>query len=173
MTKFGRPTVPLLLAASAFAQIPGAEWRSNIASMQYPPLAAAARVYGDVQLRFHSGTLSVLSGHPLLVEAAIENTKMLGSLSGGTDVDLVYHFILVETTASVPTRVNVRRGNAFERAMLRMFGRKTEKVVIQYQCQEGNPPASHLDASATNIEVWVYGPTHCLQTQAGTLVAQR
>ena len=173
MTKFGRPTVPLLLAASAFAQTPGAEWRSNVASMHYPPLAEAARVYGDVHLRFHSGTLSALSGHPLLVQAAIQNTKMLGSLPGGTDVDLVYHFILVETTTSVPMPVNVKRGNAFERAVLRIFGRKTEKVVVEYRCQEGTPPASHLDASATNIEVWVYGGTHCLQTQAATLVAQR
>jgi hypothetical protein len=173
MTKFGRPTVPLLLAASAFAQIPGAEWHSNVAGMRYPPLAATAQVQGDVHLRFRSGTLSVLSGHPLLVEAAIQNTKMLGALPVGTDVDLVYHFILVVATTSVPIPVNVKRGNAFQRAVLRIFGRKTEKVVVEYQCQEGSPPASHLDGSATNIEVWVYGGTHCLQTQAATLVAQR
>ena len=58
-------------------------------------------------------------------------------------------------------------------AVLRVFGRKTVKMALQYQCQEGAPPANDLKIAGAVIEIWIFGRTHCLQTNAATLVAQR
>ena len=165
--------VALLSVHAALAQISAAESRSKIIDVHYPRLAEYARILGDVHLKLAAGLVSVLSGHPLLAPTAVESAKLLGSIQGQTDIDLIYHFVLVDTARSVPTWVAVKRGNAFERAILRMFGFKAEKVVLDYQCQEGDPPASDLKVSGTTIEIWVYGRTHCLQTQAAELLARR
>jgi hypothetical protein len=113
--------------------------------------------------------VTVFSGHPLLARTAVESAKALGSIQGKTDVDVTYHFVLVDTATGVP--VTVPRGNAFERAVLRMFGRKTVKVV--YRCQEGAPPANDLKIAGAVIEVWIFGRPWCIQTDAATLVAKR
>ena len=49
-------------------------------------------------------------------------------------------------------------------AILRAFGRKTEKVVVGYQCQEGTAPANRYNVSGTSAEIWVYGTTGCSPT---------
>ena len=157
---------------SASGQIPEDELRVKVRSSRYGALAEQARIQGDVHLSLRSGLVTLLSGHPLLSQAAVESAKSFGSLQGAPDISLVYHFVLVDTTTSVPTPVRVKRGNAFERAILRMFGFKTEKVVTEYQCQEGVAPPNDLKASGATAEVWIYGRTHCLMTEA-TLVAHR
>ena len=37
----------------------------------------------------------------------------------------------------------------------------------------GAPPANDLKIAGAVIEIWIFGRTHCLQTNAATLVAQR
>ena len=85
---------------------------------------------------------------------------------------MIYHFVLVEPN-TVPTSITVPRGNAFERAVLRVFGRKTVKVVLDYQCQEAAPQANDLKIAGAVIEVWIFGRTRCLQVDVATLVARR
>jgi hypothetical protein len=121
----------LLFAGAAFAQTPADELRSRIGGVHYPPLAEAARVQGDVHLNLKSGVVTLLSGPPLLVQTAIESAKTLGSILGGGDVDVTYHFVFAGGgTISVLRPMTVKRGNAIGRAVLRMFGLKTEKVVL-------------------------------------------
>jgi hypothetical protein len=143
--------------------------KSQIATARYAPLAEAARIQGGVHLKLNSGVVTVLSGHPLLAPIAVESAKAFGPVQGRTELDVTYHFVLVDT--SVRTSTIVKRGNSLERAVLRMFGLKTEKVV--YGCQEGIPPANDVKLAVPFIEIWIYGGTHCLQTQAATLVARR
>jgi len=172
--RFRRPsTVALLLVGSAFAQTPEDGLRSRLATVHYAPLAEQARIQGDVRLHLNSGVATLLFGHPLLAQTAVESAKAIGSIGSEPNLDLTYHFVLADTTVSVPTPTTVKRGNAFERAVLRMFGRKTEKVVLEYQCQEGLPPANVVKVADSVIEIWIYGRSHCLQTEGAALLARR
>jgi hypothetical protein len=164
----------MFFAGVAFAQTPADELRSRIGSVLYPPLAKAARIQGDVRLRLNSGVVTVLSGPPLLVRTAVESAKAFGSVQGEGDVDVTYHFVFAGGgTTSVLAPMTVNRGNAFGRAVLRMFGFKTEKVVLEYQCRPSGAPAFDLKISGTAIETWVYGRDGCLTTEAATLIARR
>ena len=161
--------VALVLVGTASAQAPEDGLRSEIKAVHYAPLAELARIQGDVHLSVKSGVITLLSGHPILAPIAVESAKAFGSIQGKTDLDMTYHFVLVDTATGVP--VTVPRGNAFGRAVLRMFGLKTVKVV--YRCQEGAPPANDLKIAGAVVEIWIFGRTRCLQTEEATLTAKR
>jgi hypothetical protein len=164
----------VLFAGTAFAHTPADELRSKIGSVRYAPLAEAARVQGDVHLNLNSGVVTILSGPPLLARTAVESANALGSILGEGNVDLTYHFVFAGGgTTSVLVPVSVKRGNAFGRAVLRMFGFKTERVIFEHQCQNGAAPANDLKISGANIEIWVYGRNRCVETEAATLIARR
>jgi len=165
--------VAFLLVGAVFAQTSENELRSKISTVRYAPLAEQARIHGDVHLKLSAGAVTVISGHPLLVRIAVESAKSLASIPGQTDLDLTYHFVLVDNPSAVPTRLTVKRGNTVSRVILRMFGFKTEKVVLNYRCQEIDPPANDLKVSGFTLEIWIYGTSHCLQTEAVDLVARR
>jgi hypothetical protein len=166
-------TVGCLLVWVAFAQTEGG-LRSKVATVHYPPLAEAARIQGDVRLEANSGVVTLVSGHPLLAPLAIDNAKTLGSIQGQTKLGMTYHFVFVDTNAyNVPTLTTVKRGNALERAILRVLGFNTEKVVDSYRCEQGVAPESDIKTDGAVIEIWVYGRTFCLQTNTATLVARR
>ena len=172
--RFGRPSVvALVLAGAASAQTPDNGLRSEIKAVHYAPLAEQARIQGDVHLNVTAGVVTLLSGHPILAPIAVQSAKAFGSTQDKADLDMTYHFVLVDTTTSAPTSITVPRGNAFERAVLRVFGLKTVKVVLHYQCQEGAPPANDLKIAGAVIEIWIFGRTRCLQTEAATLTAKR
>ena len=148
--------------------------RAKVATVRYPPLAEAARIQGDVRLEANSGVVTLVSGHPLLAPVAIDNAKTLGSIQGETKLDITYHFVFVDTNVySVPTLTTVKRGNALERAILRVLGLKTERVVHDTRCVEEVAPVSDIKADGAAIEIWVYGRTWCLQTETATLRANR
>ena len=166
-------TVACLLVAGVFAQTAEDTVRSKLTSVRYTPLAEIARIQGDVHLNLTGGVVTVVSGHPLLAPIAVESAKAIGPIESQTSFNVTYHFVLVDTARSVPTSKTVQRGNAFERAILRLFGFKTEKVVHGYRCETGVPPANDVKVNGAVIEIWVYGRTVCLQTETATLVARR
>src|ERR1019366_2714957 len=149
-----------------FAQTPEDALRERIAAVRYAPLAAAAQVQGDVRLRIDSGKVALLSGPPLLASTAIESAKALGSTQGEANLEVTYHFSLVKAL-DVPTSTLVKRGDAFDRLVLRVLGIKTEKVVVDHQCQKAVPPANIFKVAGTVIEVWIYGAAWCLTTSLG------
>jgi hypothetical protein len=172
----GASIVACLFVGTALAQSAEDMLRSRLTSVHYAPLAEQARIQGDVRLRLNSGVVTLISGHSLLTRIAVENAKALGSIQSATNLDVTYHFVIVDTARSVPTSTIVKRGNAFERAILRVLGLKTEKVVHGYRCEEGTAPINDVNDVKVNgaaIEVWIYGRTHCLQTNTATLVARR
>ena len=165
----------VLLVRVAAAQTSEAELTSKIAGVRYAPIAEAARIQGDVHLHLAPGGVSVLSGHPLLAPIAAESAKSFTPVQGEADLDVTYHFVLADTgVIIVPTPVTVRRGNALERAILRVFGRRTERVVIEYQCQAA-PPANRVTLSPTAVDIWIFGVPRpvCLQPETARLVAGR
>jgi len=171
MVQLGRTsTVAFLLVGTVFAQTTEGVLRSRLTSVHYAPLAEQARIQGDVRLRLNSGVVTLISGHPLLAPIAVESAKELVSIQ---NLDATYHFVIVDTAKSVPTSTIVKRGNAFERVMLRVFGLKTEKVVDGYRCESGIAPANDVRVNDAVAEVWIYGRTHCLTTETATLVARR
>jgi hypothetical protein len=171
---FGRPfVVALVLVGVSSGQTPEDALKSRIKAVHFPPLAEQARIQGDIHLSVKSGVVTLLSGHRLLAPIAIESAKAFGSIQDETDLELTYHFVFAETTTSVPTPIVVPKGNAFERAVLRLFGRKTTRVVLADRCQEGAPPANDLKISGSVIEIWIFGRTFCVQTDTATLVAKR
>jgi hypothetical protein len=165
------------LVGAAFAQTTEAVLKSKLTSVHYARLAEMARIQGDVRLSLSGDVITVVSGHPLLAPIAVAGAKELGSVQSSTSLVVTYHFVLVDTTrnvATVTTRT-VKKGNAFKRAIFRVFGIKTEKVVHDYQCEEGSAPAPAPDVKVDGpaIEVWVYGRTHCPEVTTATLVATR
>jgi hypothetical protein len=163
--------VACLFFGTALAQSLDDVLRSKLTSVYYPPIAEQARIQGDVRLHVNNGVITVLSGHPLLAPIAAQSAKAFGSVQSQTALDMTYHFVLVETVTHGPTVTRVRRGNAFQRAILRVLGLSTETVVHDYRCEEGPAPTNHLKLSGAAIEVWIFGKERCLQTQTATLVA--
>ncbi len=164
--------VLVVLLGTASAQIPEDVLRPKIAGIRYPPLAEAARIQGDVHVAFNAGVVTLVSGHPVLAQTALKSARALGSIQSATNLDMAYHFILVDT-ATVPTSTTAQRGNAFERSILRILGLKTEKVVVTYSCQEGVPPPNEIKIAGGIVEVWIDGTPRCFMPDAGTLVAKR
>ena len=74
----------------------------------------------------------------------------------------------------MPTSVTVKRGgDALERAVLRLFGLKTEKVVVVNQCQEGIPPRNDVKLAGAKVEIWIYGRARCPEAESATIAARR
>ncbi len=152
------------------AQIPAEELRSKIGNVRYPPLAEAARVQGEVHLKLSGGAVILISGHPLLAQPAVAGAKA-AAIQSEADIEVTYHFVFVDNATSVPVSVTVRKGNAFDRAVLRMPGIKTEKVVLEYICQENAPPANDIKISGSVVEIWIYGKARCVETDIERLTA--
>ena len=134
--RFGRPFIAALVCfGAAFAQTPEDRLRSKI----------------------NSGAVPLLSGPPLLAHVvAVKSAEVFESIQGETNLEVTYHFALVDATG-VPTSMIVQRGNAFERAVLRMFGRKTEKVVLAYRCQQGRSSGERSQdgrCDRRNLDLW-------------------
>ena len=163
-----------LLAASLSGQSPADQIKSRIEGLQYVRLAEMARVQGDVRISHHSDTLSVISGSPLLVPLARQTTATLVSLMGLGDSEFIFHFILTDSgTMTVANPRVVKRGNAFERVILRALGRKTEKTVTEYECREVKAPPSNFRINGASIEIWIYGRELCVMPNSSNLVAKR
>jgi hypothetical protein len=154
MMKFGAALASLfLLAGAGLAQV---------TAIRYPPFAAAARVQGDVRLRSGPDGVVPISGPPLLVQAAIVGIKALGQLPERSAVDVVFHFSLIEPSVR-EVAVGVKKGNAFDRLILRALGFKTEKTMIEKECviDPGPLPGNRIDSTKAPIEVWIYGRRLC------------
>jgi hypothetical protein len=145
--------VKFLVVGAALAQTPEDVLRSQIATARYAPLAEQARIQGDVHLKLNSGVVTVLSGHPLLAPIAVDSAKTFGPVQGRTELDVMYHFVLVDT--SVPTSTIVKRGNALERAVLRMFGLKTEKSSLRMSRRHSaSERRKGCGSSHRNLDLW-------------------
>ena len=164
-------TIGCLLVSTALAQTEDA-LRSRIATVHYSPFAEHARIQGDVRLQVTDGLVRLVSGHPLLAPLAIENAKTFGSTQGQPSFDVTYHFVLVDTSTHTPATMTVKRGNAFERAVLRVFGFKTEEVVQFSVCESGVAPPNNIKTDGAVIEIWVHGRIlSCPEPDAAALVA--
>lgn len=152
--------------AMVSAQIPDDKLRAMVQGVRYSRLAEAAGIQGDIHAGVSGGTVTLLSGNPLLVQTALESAKALAFIQGGGDLDLTYHFVFVDTTRIVTVPRTVGLGNAFERSILRMLRLKTEKVVFDRSCQDGIAPPSIFKVSGAAIEIWIYGRSFCLMPQS-------
>jgi hypothetical protein len=143
-----------------------AQSNASLDAIRYPPIAAAARIQGDVLI---SGGNAV-TGSPLLRETALRGIDVLNFRAPQSDV--LVHFILVETIQSTRTEA-IKRGDAFDQFFLRLLGVPTVKKIEIRVCTEGpHAPANRIDSTRDPIEVWVYGNTPCIETNAsytGTL----
>jgi hypothetical protein len=61
----------------------------------------------------------------LLFPAALDNLRSLGKLSA-IEVEVVYHFVLVDAGTRI-TRTTVKKGDAFDRLILRAFEDENRK----------------------------------------------
>jgi hypothetical protein len=140
---------------------------SKVEAVKYPALSRQARIQGDVRLRLGPKGVTLISGHPLLAPVVVENLKDLGNLSE-TDIDVVYHFILVEPDFRI-TRTKVKKGDAFDRLILRALRIKTEKVIEESECIEkkANLAKNRIDLTKN---LWRFGstvrPAACKQKRA-------
>ncbi len=140
-----------------------------VAGIKYPPLAAQARIQGEVHLSLGPDGIHVILGHPLFVPAATESFKGLVEISSEA-AKAIYHFTLTEPVIATKP-VIVKKGNAIDRLILRVRRLKTERTVTY--CVEGPPKdQNRIDTSKRPLEIWVYGVApHCLQEEATQLAA--
>jgi hypothetical protein len=162
--------IAVLLSGMACGQETEAMLRASITGVRYPPLARQARIQGDVHLRLEGGAVKIIAGHPLLT-LAVEGGVKLEATPAQPNLDVVFHFVLADTTKWVKTTTTVKR-NAFETGILRMFGRKAEKVVQSERCESGEAPPTQINLNGVTIQVWIYGSIGCLQVNYA-LVARR
>jgi hypothetical protein len=153
----------LLIAFAALAQ-DNAEIVSKVEAVKYAPLPRMARIQGDVRLHLGPKGVELISGHPLLVPAATQSLTDLGNLSE-TEVDVIYHFGLVDPTVQIISKT-VQRGDAFDRLILRALRIKAEKTVREPECVETAAPKNRIDLTKNPVEIWIYGSVPCLTTQA-------
>ena len=93
---------------------------ATLDAIRFPPLAAVAQVQGDVLV---SGG-NVITGHPLLREAALRGIDLLSFRAPETDV--LFHFILVKAIESTRTET-IKKGDALDRFFLRLLRITTVK----------------------------------------------
>jgi hypothetical protein len=125
-----------------------------------------------VKLRSDADGVTVISGHPLLAAAAVNNLKGLGKFSNH-DIEAIYHFGFVSGEMRTTTRVE-RKGNRFERLVLRAFMMKTERVVQGTECiEDSTPPKNRIEVAESRIEVWIYRPVPCLLMMSSGQIALR
>ena len=119
-------------------------------TIRYPPLAAAARVQGDVLI---SGG-KVISGPPLLRQTALQ--------LHAPQTDVLVHFVLIDVVLSTKVET-IKKGDAFGRVFLRLLRIPAVKEVETQVCtQAPNTPANSIDSTKDPVEVWVYGKARCL-----------
>src|SRR5579859_1476012 len=82
---------------------------SKVEAVKYPPLAKAARIQGDVHLHIGPKGVEFVSGHPLFAPVAVDNLKELRKVSEG---EVIYHFVLVDDTATRLTIPTVQKSDA-------------------------------------------------------------
>lgn len=71
------------------------------------------------------------------------------------------HFGLIDPLFETQT-ARVKRGDAFDRVILRLLLMPTVKTIEYRQCiTNPNIPNNRVDLTARPVEVWVYGPTMC------------
>jgi hypothetical protein len=130
----------------------------------YPPLAAAARVQGDVLI-----SDGAFTGPPLLRQAALRGIELLKS--NPSQSGAMFHFVLVGTVQSTRTE-KVVKGDAFDRVFLRILRIPVAKKIETRECTERpNIPANRIDTTKDPIEIWVYGRERCVMVSyTGTLV---
>jgi|SRR6267142_1402197 len=143
---------------------------AKVEAMVFPPLPRMARIQGDVRLRSGTEGVTLLSGHPLLAPAAVDNLKDIGKLSEANS-EVVYHFVLGGTSTFV-TRTKVKKGNALTTFILHALRMKTEEVVEHAECVPDPRPKNRIDITKNPIEIWIYGLGACLQVDA-TQIASR
>jgi len=101
----------------------------------------------------------LISGPPLLRQASLGSIERLGKLSERGDVEVVFHFSLIEPSVH---EVTVKKGNAFDRLILRVLGLKTEKTIKEKECSDTElSPENRIDSTKAPIEVWIYRRTPC------------
>jgi hypothetical protein len=158
MTRIATAMASLLLFAGAGL--------AQVREIRYPQLAAAARVQGDVRLRSVGDGWVPISGPPLLVQTAMASMKALGTLSDRTEAEVVIHFALIEPTVREVT-VAVKKGDAFDRLILRVLGVKTEKTIKRQECHVSPElPENRIDSTKAPIEVWIFGRIHCVMVES-------
>jgi len=111
----------LVCLADGFAQS-----SVTLDAIRYPPVAAA-RVHGDVLIQGGN----VVSGHPLLREAALRCVGLPSTRA--PEATIPVHFTLVDTVQLNKTET-VSKGDAFDRFFLRLVGIPTVKKIEIHEC---------------------------------------
>jgi hypothetical protein len=157
MTRLGTAIASLSLLAGAGLAQDEAALMSRLRQIRYPPIAAAARVMGDVRLRSGSEGVVPISGPPLLVRAALVSLEGLGKFPERSATEVVFHFSLLETPVR-EVALTVKKGDAFDRLILRVLGFKTEKIIKEKECVTNMElTENRIDSARGQIEVWVDG----------------
>jgi hypothetical protein len=159
--------IALLVSLSASAQDTSG-LALQVEAVRFPSLARQARIQGDVRLRSGPDGVTVVSGHPLLTPTAVDSLKGMGKISEGI-IEATYHFVFVDNTEiQVTTRIE-KRGNRFERLILRALNKQTERIVEYRQRVEKPTPKNRFDLTGNRLEVWLYAAAPFVTVQTNQI----
>jgi hypothetical protein len=139
----------LLCGLGALAQQDAPKVVVNVEGFRYPPIAASARIEGDVVVEISaSGQRLIASAHPILEDGATRNlaTWAVPPVESGKYI-VTYHFELLEGGGEAKT---VPIGSKFGRFFRRLIGAPTEKVVNT--CYPSGDPTADPPARYTLVK---------------------
>ena len=119
-----RSALAILLFTGACLAGSHDQLRQKVHEVHYPSLPSGW-IQGDVHLIVNGGMVNLLSGPPLLTRVAELGTESFAPLLGESQFYVIYHFELVFVDRM--KRTTIKKGNAFERSLLRLVGLKQRK----------------------------------------------
>lgn len=138
---------------------------TQVQQFQYPPLARQARIQGTVRLANTNGAVTLLAGHPILFPTAFQTTESFPKIPGYDTVTVTWHFEFTGPLTYYRERpVIIPITNKFERSLLRLLHRKTEKVIYKSYCEPPPPPPNTVTITGSHIDIRVATTLPCSET---------
>jgi hypothetical protein len=160
-----------LVATALCAQAP---IQPDLEKLYYPALARSARIQGTVKFTANHGDIELVSGHPMLVQAA-KNNLQTWAPSQGLDAELAVSYIfrlrpldLVEQEEPI--------GNPVSRAFRRLFRMRTTRIVKLANCNDKRIATSFRESTQGDrrmVEVTIEAGATCVETQSSYLASSR
>jgi hypothetical protein len=160
----------LLFGLGAWAQQEAPKIDVNVEGFRYPPIAATARIQGDVIFQVFSADVDLVTGNPILARAAQTNLQTWDLPPFNGNYLVRYHFELDKEGGAHTKTVPI--GNKFGRFFRHLVGAPTQKAVKNY-CYGSNDPAPDpppryavVSEGDVKIDVFVGAVARCLNTEA-------
>ena len=122
--------VLMALCSAAVAMQARETFQPDLSGLVYPVLAKSARMQGLVKFSVKDGKITLISGHPILVQNAKQNLERWAlEIPSSDEFRVNYSFLLTDESTTKIVETEQPIGDAFDRLFLRIFRRSTTRRV--------------------------------------------